>query len=169
MARTKVKLSSDFFKRFDRVVNRAITKDIVNKSVKPILDSIKSGKNPKTGRDFKSLDPKTVKRRKRLATVNKTSSNYSPARSNVTFTGELLDSINAKFKKFKKLGRITIFAKGTHSPYKLIKGGRTKSVKNQKIIQGLEAKGFKVLDISKKNIELMKKELIKLLKKKFKQ
>lgn len=100
----------------------------------------RSGTSVATGKSFPPLKPSTIKNREYLAKYNSTHSAYSPSKSNLTLTGELLDSVQTS-KVFK--GSVTVEPKGTHKPYKT-KTGKGKSVENAKIFEYLEDKGFEV-------------------------
>jgi hypothetical protein len=78
------------------------------------------------------LKPSTKKWRKKYETVNSTGEAYSTNKSNLTFTGELINSIVYKISG----GKLTVFARGTHSQYTGLKGGKIgKRVKNSDIIK----------------------------------
>ena len=119
---------------------------------KPVVDNKVSS--------FPSLDDKYITRRKRLASVNETDSVYSPKRSNLTFTGQLLNSLKATFKG----AIITISPTGKRRPYKLIKGGRTKSVENKIVAEGLQDRGFKFLSIGRSTKKKIKSEITRIIR-----
>jgi hypothetical protein len=85
------------------------------------------------------LRPATIKRRERLATVNPTDSAYSSGKSNLTFTGQLLNSLRVKFQVSKLVFNFTSI--GKHRPYKLIRKKKTSAsarVSNSEIFRGQE-------------------------------
>jgi hypothetical protein len=171
MSKIKVKIGKGMIAKVNKVIENLVTPDMLKASVKPLITVIKSGRDPKTGREYKSLKPATVKRRRALSAYNSTGPGYGVANPNITFTGEFLESIKAIFKAkgaFGSKSLITIKPTGTHSPYSLPRGGTTKAVSNQKIAQGLKKNGFRVFEINKKNTKAIAKTLIKLIKKKLK-
>lgn len=101
-----------------------------------------------------------AKYKNKLAAKNKTHPTYAKARSNLTFTGQLLDSLKAFFK-----GRtITIKPTGTHKGYKQLKGGTSKNVANKVIADGLEDMGYKFLEIDDKTEKKIKTEITRFIR-----
>lgn len=113
------------------------------------VDNIKErGIDPFTNRKYKALAPSTIERRKRLATVNSVDPNYSPRRSNITFTGETLDSLRARI--FIGRGEIDIGLRGTHSRYRGIRKARIgRRISNARIGEFLEEGGRHITTISR--------------------
>lgn len=68
---------------------------------------------------LKSLSKAWVKRRARLAEFNDTDPAYQATKSNLTFTGQLLNSLK---HKILGVGKLEVFFDGTHQPYKGVKG-----------------------------------------------
>jgi len=99
------------------------------------------------GKDFPGLRDSTIDARERLEESNQTHIDYRSGESNITFTGETVDSIDAKASSNK----IIISAKGNHS---LLMGKRGKPLKGSNasfrdIITGLEDKGWKIIGVSR--------------------
>lgn len=69
---------------------------------------------PKDGAPFDALSTKWVQTRQQIAEAQKVSDVFKAGRSNVTLTGELLDSF--EIVKIAQ-GQITIDFEGEHSPY----------------------------------------------------
>jgi hypothetical protein len=97
---------------------------------------------------FKPLAPATIDSRKRLERYNKTSPVYSPGRSNVSFTGQLLDSMKFKMLQSKSF-LLEIFFDGRRIPYKTGKDTRAKltpgySSTNEGLAKTLKDIGFVV-------------------------
>ena len=133
MAKVKLKgiktLESTLRKKFEKFVNKAdkIQEDIVG----DLKKEIKSGKSPATGKNFRKLKttPKgrsTVDQRARRAKYNTTDPSFSPNKSALTFSGQLVDSIKAKVKVDAELLSITIEPTGKRTPYKNKDGTNTK-------------------------------------------
>lgn len=110
---------------------------------------IRSGTNPKTGKNYRQLKESTIRNRRYLARNNPTHPQYSPARSNLTLTGQLIDGIKARFNKAS--GVLTIFISGKHPGYRGNSGKIKGSSKSRaEIAQALEDQGRPVLNISKR-------------------
>lgn len=110
-----------------------------------VIGFTRSGKSVSTNGSFPQLADSTIKSRKNLSKYNQTDALYSPARSNLTFTGELLESLTIKTKV--REGSVEVLPQGNHKGYKT-KTGRGKSELNRDIFDWLEAKGFKVFGFS---------------------
>lgn len=106
------------------------------------------------------LDSEWVSYRSKLAGINKTHPAYSKGRSNITFTGQLLNSIKAFFEG----STITIKPTGMHRGYKQIRGGRSKSVENEVIAEGLESRGYKFLGVDDKTEKKIKTEITRFIR-----
>ncbi len=110
MAKVKVKgiktLETTLRKKFEKFVNKAdkIQEGIVG----DLKKEIKSGKSPATGKSFRKLKDSTIESRKRRSKYNKTDASFSPSKSALTFSGQLVDSIKAKIKVGAKSLNITI-------------------------------------------------------------
>ena len=131
--------------------------------IEDVKQTIREGKNPnKHGNSkIKRIKQSTIKRRKELAKKNKTHSDYSASKSNLTLTGELIDSLTCKFKRLKSGIGFILSAKGVHKRYVGTKGKRVgKRVKNIEIIKAQAAMGRRVLGIRRKTRD----RLVKILK-----
>ena len=154
-------------KKINMTLTRGFRKSDIGESIRDllVLDIRENGINPKTGRGFKKLEKSTIRTRKYLAKHNTTHSDYSPSKSNLTLTGELLDSLKAITKTVKSGMSFEISAKGVHSPYK----PSGKAIKNFKIITYLKRMGRSPLAFSKKmrkeTLAVVRKEMRKSLKK----
>jgi len=114
-------------------------------------DVIKVSKKAKR----KGLTKKWSEYRDKLAAKNSTDPEYGSGKSNLTFTGGLLNSIKAKFVVGKFLIRLE--PTGTHSLYKRLTKRKTKTKrkrsKNQDIALGQEKMGRPVIIITDKTIK----------------
>lgn len=103
---------------------------------------------------FPGLKDSTIESRVRLSKFNKTAAVYAASRSNLSFTGQLLESL-----KFKRLsGRaflIEIFFAGKRTPYKTgiksVAKLSSANETNQALAKTLDKKGFTVF--SKQGID----------------
>lgn len=97
---------------------------------------------------FPALKSLTVQKRRELARYNATDSTYQAGRSNVTFTGQLLDSLS-----FNQISNgVELFFKGKRRPYRTKTGRRSGRVPtNAEVAERLEDIGFVIF--SKRGIE----------------
>ena len=149
-------------------LTRGFRKSEIGDSIRDLLVlSIRSDSlNPKTGKSYKRLKKSTIKSRKYLAKHNKTHPDYSPNKPNLTFTGQLLDSLKAFTRTEGSKIVYEIRALGNHMPYEKSGG---KVIRNFKIITHLKKMGRSPLAFSKKlekqTLALIRKEMRKGLKK----
>ena len=129
--------------------------DLVTKNIK---GSVRLGKNPTTGNPFRSIKSSTVEDKKEWAKSNTKGKLFSPSKSNLTRSGQLIDSVKSKIVKDK----INISATGDRKSYKG-KGGKPVSPPtNSELADHLKKKGFDLIGISEK----VKKSASKLLTRK---
>ena len=83
-----------------------------------IIGSARQGKT-QDGVALKPLSKSWVERRKKLSEVNSTGTFYKPSKSNLSFTGQLLDSFTYEISRVN--ATIRLFFKGSRKPYKGIK------------------------------------------------
>lgn len=84
------------------------------------------------GVDYKrTLEPSTIKARSRLSEFNTTGKTYSDKRANLTFSGQLLDSL--KSKPLPSESSYELFFDGTHQGYKTPGGKTTPSIPNEEL------------------------------------
>ena len=178
MANVKVKglksLEATLRKKLQGFVNKAdkIQDGILNELKK----EIKSGKSPATGKNFKRLKSSTIESRKKKSKHNKTDPSFSPGKSALTFSGQLVDSIKAKIRVGAKSLNITIEPTGRRKSYKNKDGSNTKGsakMGNKKLAK-LHADGSgklpkrDLLGFTKKKekeiVETIKKVLLKALR-----
>lgn len=136
------------FKFFQRDIDKVQenVKDAFRKviSSKPMLDEIgqiitfdvqTETRNEKSiplgGQELKLLKDKWITRKKSLASVNKTDPNYEEGKSNLTFTGQLLNSFRWAIVG---PGKLILFFAGIHEPYKTLSNGKNpKPLRNQQL------------------------------------
>ena len=151
------------------LLNPKLANRIKNKLLLPIK---KSGTLP-SGKSVKALSEAWIRRRGRLAQVNKTSTFYSQRSSNLTFTGSFLNSFKAiVVDKINKLGSTKVvfsaFPSGEHISYKNIKKGKSKSVSNEDLGKYLIDNGRDYTVISEQNKKQIAKSLKSAILKEFK-
>jgi hypothetical protein len=145
-------------------VNKAISDSKLYEKAHLLLEEeIRSGTNPKTGRNYKKLAPATVEHRRYLAKHNDTHERYSASGSNLTLSGRLLEGLFSRFNK--TTGVLTIDIKGKHPGYKGKKGQIKGSAKSRKkIVDALEDQKRFVLKVSDSFIQRIVKSIEKKLK-----
>lgn len=114
----------------------------------------KSGKPLNNTGTFPSLAESTIENRVRLSKLNNTASVYSPKRSNLSFTGQLLESLS--FKRIQSRAfLIEIFFDKDRTPYKTGQKSTAKlgekNKTNKALAKTLDEIGFTVF--SKDGIE----------------
>jgi hypothetical protein len=99
-------------------------------------------------KDYKQpdLQKSTVERRETLIKQGNTSQFTKPKQSNLTLSGQLLDSITHKINQSS--GFITLFFKEGRRPYKGKSGQNLENKTNKEIVQDLDQRGFKFFFIS---------------------
>lgn len=119
------KINSKSVEKLDKSIRDAFDKVL---SSKPMLDEIgnsitsdivdQTRNKAKSIPDASRLSPLSkewIERRKKLSDYNETDSTFSPTKSNLTFTGQLLNSL--KHRILGK-GKIEAYFDGMHEPYK---------------------------------------------------
>ncbi len=134
---------------------------IARTTVKRIKRVTRAGVSPVTGKRFKRLKASTIKTRTRLAKLNKTHKSFGESKSNLTFTGQLVNAlVFAKFIR-SSFTELNFFVNPTtrkklRTGKKSRKGGkRSKPIDNARLgdIQaeggrpfvGLDSKGFSMV------------------------
>lgn len=177
MARVKVDIKGleNIKKRAVTKVNRAIKstgilEDIANLIVIAVRDGDPVQRAKAANKKYKNnLSEEWVKRRSRLAKLNPTHPKYGRNKNNLTFTGQLLDSIKGKLIVSKS--QIIVEPTGSHKGYKTPTGRTTKRISNKelaKFVQELRDFLFLTPDEIDQINKLLKKELRKKLSEEFK-
>lgn len=129
--------------------------------------TIREGKNPNTPNSarIRKIKKTTADRRRALARNNNTHTHFSPSRSNLTFTGELIDSLRCTMKQAGNHIVITLGAHGKHKRYTGVNGKKFgKQIDNQKIFEYQKEMLRDVIGIRGP----AKKQVIKLIKELYK-
>lgn len=152
MSKTKVSYKLNDLEKKIRKVARDLKKEEFGERIRnEIVNKIRNdGFRFKTGKPFRKLHPLTIESRKRLAKYNPTHPDYKPSKSNLTFTGRLLDSIKARIQAKGSSIVLRIDVSGMHAPYKGSLGEIGKAQSNRKIRKQLAAMGRDPLEMSKK-------------------
>lgn len=91
----------------------ALLSEIAEVAITDIKFQARKGVSTETNSKFKSLSPKWIKQRQKIAQATPVHETFKPNRSNITITGQLLDAMS---KMLTKSG-IAIVFKGLHNPY----------------------------------------------------
>lgn len=143
----------------DRKLANSIKELIVNKMRNGFLPS---------GKRIKKLKKTTVELRRKLAEINKTHPDFSPKKSNLTFSGQFLDSFKAIFERVGRVVQIKISPTGINKGGKNLDRTRKRGISNEKIGEFQIALGRDYRPISNKKKAEIKKLVVKRLRKKLK-
>lgn len=127
---------------FDKVIkSKAMKNEIGEFMVQRIQAEARRTKPLNEDRSFPQLTENTVNRRKRLATVNNTQATFKPSRSNLTFTGQLIDAI---FYRINSSNEVVIDVRSSRrDPIQGIRGSALESPPTNKALQEeLIGRGF---------------------------
>lgn len=160
MVRVRVKPTA----RLQKSVRRNLKKVLQSRSLLEGIGALvlkatkgfsRQGKEPGSLDSFKALDKDTtVPHRKYLAKHNQTSDVFSPGRSNLSLTGQLLESLRVKISRPKS--QIFVQPSGTRRPYKGKNGPIKQSItSNKKLaeILGKDRPFLRVSSLVRKQIE----------------
>lgn len=142
--------------------NQAELNEIGKKARDLIVNSVRSGKNPKLDKPLKELTSEAwIKERESIALSNDRSDVYSKRRSNLSLTGEFLESIIYEAKPSDQ--KISIRPEGIHEPY-ASPGSSSRPmgspVENSTILKGQKNQGRDILGLS----ERLNKQIITLMR-----
>jgi len=167
MANVKVSFPEKALENQIKLIKKQLqSRQLLDIIAKDLIAGMRKGINPGTGKKFKKLEDSTIANRKRLAKFNKTHKNYSSARSNLTFTGQFLDSIKATVEKSKNGVTMLIEPTGVHTGYNTPTGGRTDPIPNEAIAIAQKDLGRSVFSISKVKLRKISLVIIQFLRKK---
>ncbi len=116
------------------------------------------------GTAIKSLAPTTVAFRRRYARVNPTGKGYRPNKSNLTFTGQFIESFKTSVERFRNKVSLKIAPTGIHKGIKLIRGGKAKGVSNQVLAQHIIDGGRDFTIIGKQKQKFITRVILEIIK-----
>ena len=112
--KTLKRVEDDTRERLNRVLsNRDLLNEVGALAIDMMRQSIRKGISPLTGVRFNRLSKSWEAKRENIARTSPTHPAYAKTRSNLTLTGQLVDSIS----RFIKGKIITLQFTGTHQPY----------------------------------------------------
>jgi hypothetical protein len=94
--------------------DQALLSEIGDTIIKDIKFYAKQGKNPKTGSKFRALTDEWKKRRGQISETTATDPSFSKNRSNLTLSGQLLNSMASDIRASK----LYIIFEGIHKAYR---------------------------------------------------
>lgn len=110
---------------FRKAINKSTLDEIGGQVVELNRKSIRQGKNPNSGESFPALSPEWIKRRNRIAPRNELAEFYRPRKSNLTFSGQLLDALHYKSDTSDR--SVTVkFLDSRRKPYRGVKNNELK-------------------------------------------
>lgn len=134
-------VSADVKALFNRVIaNKQMLGEIGQSLVEDIKSTTqKDGKSiPLKVTDFKLLKESWILRKRKLSQTNHTDEYHEEGKSNLTFTGQLLNSI--VFKIVSK-GKLLFTFSGTHEGYVSESGQKGKNISNEKLAKYVAEQG----------------------------
>lgn len=165
MARFRLKNLNNVSNATQSRINRALKSSSLLKEIADgLIEDIQSGESPKTGKPFPRLADSTIENRRRLARTNQTDKNYSPKKSNLTLTGQLVRSIKAKINLTR--GELIIEPTGSRRPYRGVNKRLKQSVRTNKELATIHANGGRnlpkrdIIRFSKKRV----REIVRLIR-----
>lgn len=165
-----------FQKKFNDVTtDPTFVEDIAIFTVDRIKTFTRQGKSIVTGSKFDPLKKSTIENRKRYEDNNQTSEFYRRRKSNLTFTGQLVNSLTAKKVRrglFQGGVNIQIKPSGTHKGINYKNGGKAADIPNETLGRwtargstNRPARPFIGLD--QKGIDTIKKKTIRQIRRSF--
>jgi hypothetical protein len=152
-----------------KIAKEAITdQKLADRLKNKILLEIKKNSTLPSGTTVNQISNEWQERREKLAVINKTSPYYGQNKSNMTFTGQFLNSFKAQIFLFGRAVQFVMSPIGMHKGYKLIKGGKSKSVPNAEIGKGFIERGDDYTEISNEVKDEMTKSIKARILKEFK-
>lgn len=133
---------------------------LANRMKNKILLEIKKNSTLPSGAQVKDVSFAWKKYRSNLSSVNRTSKYFGQNKSNMTFTGQFLDSFVAFLKLAGRAVKFEMFVIGTHKGYNLLEGDKSNDVLNKDIALGFIARGDDYRQVSPQ----VKQDLAKMVK-----
>lgn len=157
------KVQSNVKEAFQKVINsKSMLNEVGQLVVTDVVEQTRNEKSiPLGGKDLKLLKDKWITRKDRIASVNSPDGNYEEGKSNLTFTGQLLNSFTWAIEG---AGKIKLFFKDVHSGYKTLSGTTGKPIENQKLADYVAKAGrpfVGVRPVIKRRINRIVKDYIK--------
>lgn len=144
----RARLEASFNKKINRVLSdSALLDEVGDFVVERVRFEARRQRPLNSSRSFPDLKDSSIRIRDRLSDFNATTRTYNKNRSNVSFTGQLLDSLTYNVVSSRRV--IVIFFKGLRFPYFGPKGLiklDSKSKSNEGVAQQLFERGFVVFD-----------------------
>tara|TARA_R110000868_G_scaffold411262_1_gene702568 strand:+ start:1442 stop:1960 length:519 start_codon:yes stop_codon:yes gene_type:complete len=154
--RAKKKLKA----KFEKIIESDEWKEKATEyAINQIQGKTRTQKSAKDNSPLPKISEKHKDNKKRIAKYNGTGKNFGNTKSNLTITGQLLESL----KREKHKTQAQIIAYGDRVPYKTKNGTVKKTPTNTELVKYLSDKGYKFIGLSEK----MKKNIKKLVREEF--
>lgn len=151
------KASKKFKDRFNKFLREDDWKEEAFETAKKnIVGQTRLGKDIKSGEKLKKIKKQTEKDKAKWAQKNQAGISFSPGKSNLTRSGQLLESL----KRGKSKTSVEIAPEGTRKPYK----GQTKTITNKKLADYLSEKGFSFMGFNDRLKAQIKSKLLRHLR-----
>lgn len=141
-------VKSSVEKLFEQIrTDKGLLDDVGANLVIQTQDFNRSGKSP-SGTRHEPISDEWIERKEALKQKNNPAPYYRRGASNLTFTGQLLQSI--KFKINQSAGSVYLYMSGTRKPYKNLDGTLVENTPTNDELRGyLEERGWKIFGINK--------------------
>lgn len=151
------KASKQLKKKIDKVIESDRWKDEAARlAIKNIQGQTRLQKNISTGESQKKISKKWEKRKKQLAKNNPKGASFGPSKSNLTVTGQLLESL----KRIDDKKTVIIEPTESRTPYKNKDGSFQKNPPtNKKLAEYLAEKDFIFIGHNEKLRKILKKKV----------
>lgn len=170
---TRVKVTERIAKKLEAALDRAAPEALAligSEAIRLIRGETRSGKSIPQSAKHRSLSPAWIVRRGQLSAFNSTHETYSQRRSNLTFTGQLLDSLIYRVKR--SIVEISV-PPSARTPYQYVptrgpRKGRTVNAKapsNAKLAEYLAEQGRTFLGIGAAQKKIIAGQVKQLLRK----
>lgn len=171
MARAKIIFAKGITIEAKKIIFSVLNdnRDLAQFVAEEVKQTVRDGIDP-AGGEFPALSKEWIERREKLAAVNSTHKDFSPSRSNLTFTGQLMDSLKTILKLTSNSAKIIMEYTGTHKGYIGLKGKRGKAISNKRLAGYLQESGRNTGDyeLSKDQANTLADKIAKLINKKLK-
>lgn len=149
------KHSKQFKKKFEKFLESDKWKDeAAELAITKIKGETRLQRFIGTGNKQPSLSPQWIKRKKELAKTNTRGTSYGPSKSNLTLTGQLLNSL----KRVKSRYSVIIRAIGDRQPYRTKNGRSGQAPTNSQLAKWLAEKGRLFIGYNDKlKVQIVKK------------
>jgi len=135
--------------------DKTFIEGVIRDAEKEIRTSTRKELNAGTGEKLKTIKSSTISSKKQFSKYNNKGVGYRDTRSNLTRSGQLLNSIKGRLED----GKIRIGATGSRKPYKGKNGYYKNAPSNKEVAGYLKEKGFEFISVGKVTIKKAERNL----------